>query len=161
MPRKDNLVVGNNYALAKNIQKVTTKGIEFEFAYKTKLSSHENLLINSGITFLKSISTEPTPSFYIISHAKILLQSNLIYSSKKISLATNFIYKKRGALSASAIDASISSNYFLWNTKVNYKIVKKVEIFISVNNITNISYSDLLGSRMPGRWSTAGVNFNF
>ena len=161
MPRKDNLVVGSNYALAKNIQKLTTKGIEFEFSYKTKISSDENLLINTGVTFLKSISTESTPSFYIISHARILLQSNLIYACKKFSLATNFIYKKRDAPSASAIDASISRDYFLWNTKVNYKILKKLEIFISINNITNISYSDLLGSRMPGRWSTAGVNFNF
>ena len=161
MPRKDNLVVGATYALAKNIQKVTTKGVEIEFAYKKTIAADKTIFINSGITFLQSVSSDPVPSFYIISHAKILLQSNLVYTCKKISIATNFIYKQRGSQQVTAIDAVISSNYFLWNTKLSYTLINKLNVFIAVNNVTNITYSDLLGSRMPGRWTTAGVNFNW
>ena len=161
MPRKDNLVAGGTYALAKNIQTVSTKGVEIEIAYKKTVAADKALFINTGITFLQSVSSDPVPSFYIISHAKMLLQSNIVYSCKKISIATNFIYKQRGSQQVTAIDAVISPNYFLWNTKLSYALINKLNVFIAVNNITNITYSDLLGSRMPGRWTTAGVNFNW
>ena len=161
MPRKDNLVIGGTYALAKNIQKVSTKGVEIEFAYKKSIGADKTIFINTGITFLKSLSSDPVPSFYIISHANLLLQANLVYTCKKISIATNFIYKQRGNQQVTAIDAVISPNYFLWNTKFSYSIINKLNVFIAVNNVTNVTYSDLLGSRMPGRWTTAGVNFNW
>jgi len=161
MPRKDNLVPGGIYALAKNIKKVKTRGIEMEFDYKKAFTSDQNLYINTGVTFLKSTGSDPVPSFYIISHAKTLIQSTLVYSFKKISIANNFVYKQRGELKATAIDATISANYFLWNAKINFMVAKKVNFFIAVNNITDIKYSDLLGSIMPGRWTTGGVRVNF
>ncbi|MEO6722507.1 MAG: TonB-dependent receptor, partial [Ferruginibacter sp.] len=161
MPRKENLVPNGVYALAKNIKKVTTRGVELELAYQRSFSKNSSLFINTGITFLKSKSSDPVPSFYIISHAKTMVQSNIIYSFKKISIATNFLYKHRGAQKAAAINAAISKDYFLWNGKLTYSLFDKIKCFISVNNITNIKYSDLLGSIMPQRWTTGGVSVNF
>lgn len=161
MPRKDNLVAGGSYALAKNIKKVTTKGVEIEMAYKKTVASNQSVFINAGISFLNSSSSDPVPSFYIISHANVLLQSNLIYTCKRLSIATNLLYKKRNPLNTAAIEAAISSDYFLWNMKAGYSLIKKLTLFVAVNNVTNINYSDLLGSKMPGRWTTAGVNFNW
>ncbi len=160
MPRKVNLVPGGTYALAKNIRKVKTRGIEMELTYKKVFTNDQNLFINAGITFLKSVSSDSAPSFYIISHAKTLLQFTTIYTFKKISLSTNFVYKERAAKQATAINAAISKNYFLWNAKVSYTVAKKVNFFIAVNNITDIKYSDLLGSIMPRRWTTGGVSVN-
>jgi len=37
----------------------------------------------------------------------------------------------------------------------------KLKSFVQVNNIFNVSYSDLLGAEMPGRWFLAGASFNF
>jgi len=161
MPRKENLVPGATYALAKNIKKVKTRGIEFELTYQKEFSTNQHLLINGGASFLKSTSSDPQPSFYIISHAKVLVQSNLVYTYKKWSIATNLLYKKRGAQVATAINAALSGDYFLWNAKLNYGVTKGINCFIAVNNITDIKYSDLLGSIMPRRWTTAGVSVNF
>jgi iron complex outermembrane receptor protein len=158
MPRKDNLVQGNTYALAKNIKKVNTRGIEFELTYTKAFSNNQNLFVNAGTTFLRSVSSDSLPSFYIISHAKTLIQSNIVYTNRKFSIAGNFVYKQRNAQKATAINATISPNYFLLNAKVSYTPVKKLNLFIAVNNITDIQYSDLLGSIMPGRWTTGGIS---
>lgn len=161
MPRKENLVPGSTYALAKNLKKVTTKGIETELSFQHSFSKTNNLYITTGVTFLKSASSDGVASFYIISHARTLIQSTFIYSNKKINLATNFVYKNRGAQQASAINASLSKDYFLLNAKLSYRFCSMAGIFISVNNITDIHYSDLLGSIMPGRWTTGGLNLTF
>lgn len=158
MPRKDNLVAGSIYALAKNIKRVKTSGIELELIYQKVFSNVQQLFINTGVTLLKSESSDSIPSIYIISHARRLMQTNIVYTSKKWSISGNFIYKKRGSQNATAINASLSKTYFLCNAKINYKVLKIAGIFIAVNNITDLSYSDLLGSVMPGRWTTAGVN---
>lgn len=158
MPRKENLVPGGIYALAKNIKTVQTRGVEMELTYKKSLLKSRSLLINAGITFLKSASTDSIPSFYIISHAKTMLQVTSIYSFKKISISLSMIYKDRAPTVASAINAVISKNYFLMNAKLGYTIASRVRLFIATNNITNIMYSDLLGSKMPRRWTTGGVS---
>jgi vitamin B12 transporter len=160
MPRKENLSPTGTYALAKNIKKVKTSGVEIELMYQKECALQQLLYINAGITFLHSVSTDPVPSFYIISHAKTLMQSTVLYQYKKASLSVNMVYKNRGALNAPAINAAISSNYFLLNSKLSYTLFRKLQLFVASNNITNIKYSDLLGSIMPARWTTAGVNID-
>ncbi len=158
MPRKQNLVPGGIYALAKNIKSVQTRGVEIELTYKKSFTNSRSLLINAGITFLKSVGSDSIPSFYIISHAKTMLQFTSIYSFKNISISVSMIYKDRAPTAASAINAVISKSYFLINAKVGYNIASRVKLFITTNNITDISYSDLLGSKMPRRWTTGGVS---
>ena len=158
MPRKENLVASGIYALAKNIKTVQTRGVEMELTYKKSFTENRSLLINAGITFLKSKSADPVPSFYIISHAKTMLQVSTIYSFKNISLSVSMIYKDRAPLKAAAINAIISKNYFLLNARLGYTIASRVKLFITTNNITDIEYSDLLGSKMPRRWTTGGVS---
>lgn len=158
MPRKENLVPGGIYALAKNIKAVQTRGVEMELTYKKSFTKSRNLLINAGITFLKSASSDSIPSFYIISHAKTLLQLTSIYSFKNFTISFSMIYKDRAPMEVTAINAVISENYFLMNARVGYTIARRVKLFITTNNITDIEYSDLLGSKMPRRWTTGGVS---
>lgn len=160
MPRKINLSPTGNYALAENIKKVKTSGAEAEVSYQKTFTPQHNLYINAGITLLHSVSSDAAPSFYIISHAKTMVQSSLIYQCKKLSLAVNMLYKDRAAQTASAINASITKNYLLLNTKIGYAVCNNAQLFIACNNITDIKYSDLLGSIMPRRWTTAGFNIN-
>ena len=161
MPRKDNLIPTGTYALAKNIKKVKTSGIEFDLIYKNSFSNKQQLFIDAGATFLHSVTGDTNPSFYILSHAKTLIQSNIIYSYNKVNLATNFVYKYRDALSASGINTAITKDYLLINIKGGYSINKKTECFIACNNLTDVKYSDLLGSLMPGRWLSGGINISF
>lgn len=158
MPRKVNLLPTGTYALAKNIKKVKTSGVEMELMYQKAFTLQQSLYVNTGITLLHSSSSDATPSFYIISHAKTFVQSTIMYQYKKLNLAVNLIYKDRDAKNAPAINAAITKNYLLLNAKIGYNVCQKIKLFISCNNITDIKYSDLLGSLMPGRWSTGGIN---
>jgi len=156
MPRKNNLVPTGTYALAKNIKEVKTSGIELEVNYRRSFNKDQQLYVNASATFMSSNSSDSVPSFYIISHAKTLLQQSVIYSYKKVNVALTSIYKVRNAQEAPGIKALITKNYWLVNAKVDYRY-KIATAFIAVNNIGNIQYSDLLGSKMPGSWTTVGL----
>ena len=161
MPRKDNLLPTGIYALAKNISRVQTNGLEMMLAWQYRFSARHDLLLNAGASFIHSASSEPTPSFYIISHARTMLQGNLIYQYKNLQLSLSGIYKQRAGQAASGINASISRDYFIVNAKVQYRFFNCLSAFVSGNNLGNKMYSDLLGSRLPGSWTSVGLRFDF
>lgn len=156
MPRKDNLSPAGTFALAENIKNVNTSGVEFEMVYQKEFNKNSGLLINTGLTLLKSTS-DGLASFYIISHAKTMVQSTILYHFNKINVAINMVYKDRNPLAAAAINATITKSYFLMNTKISYSFYKNMDFYIACDNLTDITYSDLLGSKMPRRWSSAGI----
>ncbi len=161
MPRQNNLDVAGTYALAKNIKEVKTKGVEVELTFQKMITAHHNLYVNVGATFMSSASNDSIPSFYIIAHAKTLVQGTLMYSYRKISLSLNALYKERNVLLAKGINAEITSSYFLMNARLGFQFNKHWSVFASCNNIGDITYSDLLGSKMPQRWLTGGASFAF
>jgi iron complex outermembrane receptor protein len=86
----------------------------------------------------------------------------LVYSNQYFQLSANGVYKIRTEQNASAINATISPNYFLLNARCEVFVVKKIAgCFIEASNLFDTNYSDLLGAQMPGRWIMAGINLNF
>ena len=161
MPRKDNLVADRVFALAKNISKVNTTGFETDLQYKNKFAEGQSISLNTGLVWLYSKSSEANPSFYISSHAKFLTNFNIIYECHNAAISVTGIYKSRQAQQVSAIDASVSKDYFLLNGRASYNIIKnKLGVFVQVDNIFDRNYSDLLGTPMPGRWLQGGINFD-
>ncbi len=160
MPRKTNLNPAGSYALAKNIKEVNTSGVELEINYSHSFSSEHQLSANASATVLNSSGTDSVPSFYIISHAKALYQQNLVYRYKNFQLGITSIIKERKPQQLAGIKAEITPNYWLVNAKLSYNY-NKMTAFVAVNNVGNIKYSDLLGSSMPGSWSTAGLSYSF
>lgn len=161
MPRKANLDTAGVYALAKNIKKVETKGLEIEVSFQKTMATHHHVYANLGATFLNSTSDDPKPSYYIIAHAKTLVQGTLMYGYKKMSLSVNMLYKERKPLTASAINASVTSSYLVANARLGFQFNRNWSVFANCNNIGDVAYSDLLGSKMPNRWWTAGAAFKF
>ena len=162
MPRRDNLVPGRIYALAKNISEVTTRGVEMDIAYQHTFAPQHSLQVNAGITLLKSNTSDSVPSFYILSHANTLIQGNIVYNVKQFSLALNGLYKKRNARTASAINAEITPSYFVMNVRASYALYNgNMKFFLQTNNVFDEVYSDLLGSRMPRQWTSAGITIHF
>lgn len=160
MPRKDNLSPTGTFALARNIKSVRTSGVEMEAYYACNFSGNSNFSVNATATFLHSKAPGATGSFYIISHAKTLLQQTLSYRYKNLGITLNSIFKERGPQSAPGIGSIVTRQYWVVNTKITYTY-KIANAFISVNNIGNVQYVDLLGSRMPGSWVTGGLGVNF
>ena len=157
MPRQSNLVITGNYSLATNVSSVKTKGIETDLTYNKKWGDDYELNLSTGLVWLSSTSPNKTPSFYISSHARFLWNEQIVFRADHLQLSINSVYKIRNAQTTSAINAALSTNYFLVNSKFSYLTTKrKGNVFLEVTNLTNTPYSDLLGAIMPSRWIAAG-----
>jgi len=158
MPRKDNLSPTGTYALAQNIASVNTSGLETDIQYNKNFKSGQQLYFSLGFLWLDSESSIGQPSFYISSHSKFMTNGNIVYSTPWFSVSVTGIYKTRAAQTASAINATVSKEYFLLNTKAAVSVSKqKASIFIQAVNVFNKTYSDLLGAPMPGRFFLHGI----
>ena len=115
-----------------------------------------------GMTWLKSKSSNSTPSFYISSHARFMTNFTLQYTMKRLGITANGIYKKRDPQLAPAIHAAIKEDYFMMNVKTEYFLpVLRSGIFVQVDNIFDHQGQDLLGSVLPGRWLSGGFRIHF
>ena len=159
IPRNQNLDSNGKYAYAKNIKKITTKGLEFDIKFSHTLCKDLSFNTKSSFLFLDSKSSDAVPSYYILSHAKLLIQQIFDIKYKRLTISITGVYKERKAQNTAAINANISKSYFLWNSRIQYSC-NNFSTFVNLNNIGDINYSDLLGSRMPGRWLSAGFSIN-
>lgn len=161
MPRKDNLVAGGTYALAKNIARVTTSGAEIDIQFNKNFTGGNRLYSGVGLIWLTSKSSDAAPSFYVSSHARFMNNFFIEYTHSVFYAGFNGIYKRRSPQTAAAINKTLSKDYFVLNGRAGTFLVKKrINCFIQVNNLFNMNYSDFLGAEMPGRWLMAGLGFN-
>lgn len=162
MPRKDNLSPNGTFGLALNIAEVNTTGFELDMQSANTISDNQKLIFNAGLTWLDSDNKSQIQSFYLSSHAKFLANFSAIYQIGGFSVSLNGLYKKRAEREASAIEASISKNYFLLNARAEYAFLKRqLALYVQADNAFDKQYSDVLGSVMPGRWLMGGLRFNF
>lgn len=162
MPRKENLIPTGTYALAKNIASVNTTGFETDVQYTHHFSEQHRLSGSLGLLWLDSKSSDSVPSFYISSHAKFLTNFSVIYQFKDLAMSINGLYKKRKEQTASSINAAITPDYFVMNTKAEYFFLhRSLIVFAELDNVFNRQYSDLLGAIMPGRWFIGGIKFQW
>ncbi|WP_394803555.1 hypothetical protein [Niabella hibiscisoli] len=139
---------------------MNTTGLETDIQYIGAISEQQKLVINAGLVWLYSKSSEANPSFYISSHARFLSNFNVQYQLGNAALSFTGIYKSRRPQQAPGINAFVSKDYFLLNGRASYSLVKqRLAVFAQVDNIFDRSYSDLLGAVMPGRWLQGGLSF--
>lgn len=162
IPLRINLIPTGIYALASNIANVDTRGAELDLSGDHHWGKETKLRWNSGITVLKSTGKgNSQPSFYLSSHAKLLWNSNMRISNKFGAVSMGTVYKKRNKQTANAINAKISPEYFTVNLRIEkYLLKKKAGLMVQIDNLTDVAYSDLLGSIMPGRWMQFGCWMN-
>ena len=148
------------YALAKNIAKVNTTGIETDIQFSKSFGKSNQLLSTLGLIWLNSKSDNSTPSFYISSHARFLTNLSVEYLHKRFSLSSTAIYKNRKTQKAAAINADVDENCFMLNAKGRiFFCNKKLSAFVEVDNVFDTTCSDLLGSKLPGRWLMGGLSY--
>ena len=157
MPRKENLSPSGTYALAENLGKVNSTGVETDIQYSKKYKNEQEFWATAGFTYIDSKSDNATPSFYLSSHARFLTNFNVRYTLKQISVSINGLYKQRASQLSTPINAEISKDYFVLNAQLQaFVYKKKASIFLQLDNVFNTHYSDLLGSQMPARWLMGG-----
>jgi vitamin B12 transporter len=161
MPRRDNLSPTGNFALATNIARVNTNGFETDIQFSKTLKNKQSIYCTAGLLWLESLSSDSVPSLYVSAHANLLTNFSILYATKHFNFSVNGIYKSRAEQNATAIKTTLSKDYFVLNTKLDFIIKKQSSIFLQVDNVFNTSYSDLLGSSMPGRWFMGGIKIMF
>lgn len=161
MPRKTNLIPAGNYALASNISSVVTQGVELDLQGVHGVGERASLRWSSGLIYLDSRTPQGTqPSFYLSSHARFLWNANLVFTFGSSTISLTSLYKERQVMRASPIMAEISKSYFLTHLRYDIRVVKGLgRLFVQCDNLGNVNYADLLGSKMPGRWWSVGVRF--
>lgn len=160
IPHNSNLSPTGTFAFAQNIKKLHTNGIELEATYQQDLDLNTSLSIHAAAIILHSSGNDSLPSFYIRSHAKQLYQQTILFKHKDFGLSVNSIRKVRNPSSAPAIKATLDKDYWVVNMRLSYSH-RFAEVYISTTNIGNVHYADLLGSEMPGSWSSAGLQVKF
>ncbi len=149
----DNLQSGGNYLYARNINNVTTAGVETELSMSKNLGN--NWLFNStmGYTFTDFFGDEDVASKYVSNYARHLVNGIVSVSYGPIEGSVSAVWKKREPSANENIGAFKSSVYSLWNVKLNYDITKGVSVGLQVDNVFNQDNQDVLGARMPERWA--------
>ena len=160
MPRKDNLVPTGTYALASNISRVNTRGAEVDMQWEHQFANAQKLVANMGLVWIKSTTPAGTdPGFYLNAHARFLTNFSLQYQYKGLQLSLNGLYKERNAQKATPINAEITKNYLVVNTRLQMAVYKGLSAYVQIDNVGNTRYADLLGCPMPRRWLMGGVSF--
>ncbi|MBK8089488.1 MAG: TonB-dependent receptor [Chitinophagaceae bacterium] len=158
MPRQVNLVPGGTYSLAKNIDKVNTRGVETDLQYSKEFAPNHRVSVAMGAIWMKSTSSDTVPSLYVSNHAKFFYNFSVQYRYKFISIALNGLYKQRTPQTGNAAFVPVSKDYFLMNARLEGIFLgNKLGVFVQADNVFNRRYSDILGTVMPNRWVMGGI----
>lgn len=162
MPRKDNLVPNGVYALSTNIWKVNTIGWELDVQYRLSIAPNHYADAQLGLLWTENDGTNNTPGLYLSAQSRWLTNFNLLYRYKKFTFSATGLYKKRQSQKTNGgINAVLTPEYFVMNGKIEFNPLKQLGIFVQVDNMGDKQYSDILGSRMPGRWWMGGLCLKF
>ena len=160
IPDATNLVDSATYNFATNIAEVRTTGLEVE-SWLTQPLPTGNLTWTLGYTYLNTTNEEGVISVYLSSHARHLLNTSFTLQSGDWEFALSGLHKRRDQRTAAAINATLDPNYTVFHGRVGYRLTQQIGVQLRVLNLFDVSYSDILGAPLPGRWVMGGVRLGF
>ncbi|MFC2118755.1 TonB-dependent receptor [Bacteroidota bacterium] len=125
---------------------------------------------NSGIEFLTNYRLNNKIGFHL-NYSYLHMKNHIIaspehqgyfsinYKWNKFSFTVNTQYIN-GLYTSITNEKEITENYILLNSRVNYKINKHINLYITANNLLNSDYEINYNYPMPGVNFFAGLNFN-
>ena len=105
-------------------------------------------------------------SNYVLDNLKHKFVSSINQSiTKNITIDFKISFQDREGTYTEFVDNEWGSEveykpFWLFDAKVNYNL-NDLNIFISVNNIFDLSYNDIGNIVQPGRWIKAGISYQF
>jgi len=154
------LIPDGRYFYAKNIKSLSVNGVEFILNASYDAGKEGKILSTMGYSFQIPESSTGEISKYISNQAHQLFVFNTRYSAYRMGFSLNGMYRQRNTEYASAMDLSLSSRYWLFNTQLDFGIVpKRLYIELRIENIFNTKYSDILGAELPRRWISGGIKY--
>lgn len=150
-----------NYLFAQNITDVDTRGFEIEAWYRHAWGKEIRINGSIGYTHLNTTNEEEIISVYISSHARHLLTTQWLFQNRNWEIGVNGLYKVREERGAESIDSRLEQSYSIWNFRAAAYIQKPIGLNFQVHNAFDVSYQDILGAAMPGRWFMGGLICQF
>ena len=156
-----NLMEGEDYYYAYNIARAQTIGLEFQTEKLILSSGQTSVFIHGSYTWLHTNSNDSLPSKYVANHPKYITNISVILKSKRINSSLICSYNVRDKAALEAINANIKPANFLLHANIELSFFEhRGGIYVSVQNILNSEYQEILGAPMPGRWISSGVKWN-
>ncbi len=146
-----------DYLYAQNLAELQVKGVEF------KISGFEGGSIKTfnwylGGNVLDITVADDVSSKYITNAAGLNFSAGLFYIiNEQFKLSTDAIYRKRDVTEDQSIEFGLTPEYFVMDSKLTYKL-SSFNIDLTVKNLFDKEYSDILGVQLPGRWFMLGVS---
>ena len=156
-----NLQDSATYLFAQNITNVNTNGIEIEAWYTYTWAEQNSLKGSLGYTYLNTKNEEDVISVYISSHAKHLMTTQWLFQNRKLEIGVNGLYKIREERFAESIDSRLNQRYSIWNLRAAAFVQDPIGLTFQIHNLLDVSYQDILGAPMPGRWFMGGLIARF
>lgn len=154
----DNLLPGEDYFYAQNISDSQTRGVEMLSSASIFSTNRTSLGLDFGYTTIKTTSNSGTVSRYIANHPshQINLGADLTLGIFRIRSQNEMNIRSPEAVQI--VDGKINQRIILSNLRVSVSPNRlPVTGYLSVMNLTNKQYQEILGAPMPGRWIMAGL----
>ena len=153
-----NLLPGEEYFYAQNISESRTYGVEVMSSSSLTTSDRSSLRIDYGYTYIKTTGSSGTVSRYIANHPshQINLGADLTFGIFRVRSQNEMNYRSPEAIRI--VDGRVDQKVFLSNLRISVS-PKNLPFtgYLSVMNLTNREYQEILGAPMPGRWAMAGL----
>lgn len=135
------------------------RGVEF------KVSGFEGSSLKTfnwyvGGNILDITVADDISSKYITNAAGLNFSAGLFFiMTDYLKLSTDVIYRKRDVTEDQSIEFGLTSEYFVMDAKLTYRL-SIFDIDLTVKNLFDREYSDILGVQLPGRWFMLGVSIS-
>jgi iron complex outermembrane receptor protein len=149
-----------DYLYAQNLAELQVKGVEFKlsgFETTDKLKTFNWYL---GGNILDISVADDVSSKYITNAAGLNFSAGLFYIiTDYLKIGTDAIYRKRDVTEDQSIEFGLTPEYFVMDAKLTYRL-SYFDFDLTVKNLFDREYSDILGVQLPGRWIMLGVNIS-
>ncbi|TVQ64683.1 MAG: TonB-dependent receptor [Balneolaceae bacterium] len=160
IPIAGNLIPGELYFFATNIARAKTYGFESAAFSVISLPGSRSLRLDAGYTRIVTGGVGDTLSRYIANHPSHQLSLRLRLTTGSSQLISESEIQVRDYETLEAMDAAIPGSLFLTHLRLERQFLSAGNrVYLSVRNVTNVRWQEILGAPMPGRWVLAGMRF--
>ncbi len=157
----NNLRAGEDYFYANNVSESKTIGFETSLRYLQDIRSTDKLEVQIGYTYLNTTNNDDEVSKYLANHPGNNANYSISYSNDIIDMVLSGFFINRDTENAQSIAGEIKESYNIHNLKIQLRpFQKNMGLYLSVNNLFDTEYQEILGARLPGRWIIFGAQFN-
>lgn len=150
-----------DYLYAQNLAELQVRGVEFKISGQD-FGNYGLMDLNwyLGGNILEISVADDVSSKYITNAAGLNFSAGLFYIiSNEFRISTDAIYRKRDISTEQSIEFGLTPEYFVMDGKLTYSY-NFINFDLTVKNLFDKQYSDILGVQLPGRWIMLGVNIS-